>query len=215
MIVIGLVGTIAAGKSTVAKRFAALGASCIDADAIAHEVLAEPEVRAAIVDRFGADVLDAAGLVRRPALAERVFGPTPSHAAALADLETIVHPRVHRRIAEALESLRSAEPPSGRGDMVVVLDVPLLLRAGWAEACDAIVTVTCDEGVRRARLAARGISREQQAAREASWQGSGAGDPTGMPAGGPPKKTFAVDTSGDLEYTHAQVERIWQDVARR
>jgi dephospho-CoA kinase len=215
MIVIGLVGKIGAGKSTVAKRFAALGASCIDADAIAHEVLAEPEVRGAIVNRFGADVLDAGGLVRRPALAERVFGPTPSHAESLADLEKIVHPRVHRRIAEALESLRSAEPSSGRGEPIVVLDVPLLRRAGWADACDSIVNVICDEGVRRARLATRGISREQQAAREVSWQGSTGGDPAGIPAGGPPKKTFTVDSSGDLEYTLRQVDRIWQDVSRR
>lgn len=215
MIVIGLVGKIAAGKSTVAKRFVELGASCIDADAIAHDVLGQPEVRAAIVDRFGADVLDAGGLVRRRALAERVFGPTSSHVEALADLEKIVHPRVHRRIAEALESLRSAEPSSGLREPIVVLDVPLLLRAGWADSCDSIVTVTCDEGVRRARLATRGISREQQAAREASWQGSVEGPPAGMPAGGTPKKTFAVDTSGDLEYTRQQVDRIWQDVSRR
>ena len=190
------------------------GAIVIDADAIAHEVLAEPEVRAAIVNRFGADVLDGAGLVRRPALAERVFGPTAAHAAALADLEAIVHPRVHRRIEQALEAARSAERAAGRGDMVVVLDVPLLLRAGWAAACDAIVTVTCDEGVRRARLAARGISREQQAAREASWQGQAEGA-AGVPDGGRAHKIVAVDTSGDLEYTHRQVDRIWQDVARR
>lgn len=215
MIVIGLVGKIAAGKSTVAKRFAELGASCIDADAIAHEVLTEPEVRSAIVERFGPDVLDGAGLVRRPALADRVFGPTAAHAEALADLETIVHPRVHRRITETIESLRSAERSSGLGEPIVVLDVPLLLRAGWADACDSIVTVNCDEGVRRARLATRGISREQQAAREASWQGSVEGVPAGMPAVGPRKKTFAVDTSGDLEYTRLQVDRIWQDVSRR
>jgi dephospho-CoA kinase len=214
MIVIGLVGKIAAGKSTVARRFAELGASCIDADAIAHEVLAEPEVRAEIVDRFGPSVLDGAGLVRRPALAERVFGPTAAHAAALADLETIVHPRVHRRISQALESLRSAEQSAGRGESVAVLDVPLLLRAGWADACDAIVTVTCAEDVRRERLAARGIGREQQAAREASWQGR-AEAAAGSPAGGRANGILTVDTSGDLEYTRQQVDRIWQDVSRR
>lgn len=215
MIVIGLVGKIAAGKSTVARHFAALGAYCIDADAIAHEVLAEPEVRAAIAARFGADVLDAEGLARRPALAQLVFGPEPSHAEALADLEAIVHPRVHRRIAAALEALRSAAPTPGLGEPVVVLDVPLLRRAGWIDACDHVVTITCDDGVRRARLAARGISREQQAAREASWQGRENETPAEMAAGGPPKKTFAVDTSGDVEYTRRQVDRIWQDVSRR
>lgn len=215
MIVIGLVGKIAAGKSTVAKHFAARGASCIDADAIAHEVLAEPDVRAAIATRFGPDVLDADGLVRRPALAERVFGPEASHAEALADLEAIVHPRVHRRIAAALEALRSAEPAPGLGEPVVVLDVPLLRRSGWADICDHVVTVTCDDAVRRARLAARGISREQQAAREASWQGREKETAAAPGDGWPPKKTFAVDTSEDPEYTKRQVEQIWQDVSRR
>ena len=215
MITIGLVGKIAAGKSTVAKHFAARGASCIDADAIAHEVLAEPDVRAAIVDRFGPAVLDARGLVHRPALAERVFGPTAAHAEALAALEEIVHPRVHRRISQALEAFRSAEPSPGVGETVVVLDVPLLVRAGWADACDRIVLVHCDEGVRRSRLDARGISREQQAAREASWQGPTDGGPTGLPAGIPPQKTVTVDTSEGLEYTRRQVDRIWQDVSRR
>jgi dephospho-CoA kinase len=215
MIVIGLVGKIAAGKSTVAKHFAARGASCIDADAIAHEVLAEPDVRAAIVDRFGPDVLDAKGLVHRPALAERVFGPTAAHAEDLAALEGIVHPRVHRRISQALDAFRAAEPADSLEKKVVVLDVPLLLRAGWADACDRIVHVTCDEGARRARLAARGISREQQAAREASWQGPTDGGLTGLPAGIPPQKTVTVDTSEGLEYTRRQVDRIWQDVSRR
>lgn len=215
MITIGLVGKIAAGKSTVAKHFAARGASCIDADAIAHEVLAEPEVRAAIVERFGPAVLDARGLVHRPALAERVFGPTAAHAEALADLEGIVHPRVHHRISQALDAFRSAEPSDSLGEKVVVLDVPLLLRAGWADACDRIVLVTCDEDVRRARLAARGISPEQQAAREASWQRPADGSLTGLPAGIPPQKMTTVDTSEGLEYTRLQVDRIWQDVSRR
>lgn len=215
MIVIGLVGKIAAGKSTVANHFAALGAHVIDADAIAHEVLAEPEVRDAVAARFGPDALDADGLVRRPALAERVFGPDASHAEALADLEAIVHPRVHRRIAETLEAFRSAEPSPGLGETVVVLDVPLLRRAGWADSCDHVVSVTCDDGVRRARLAARGISREQQAAREASWQGPMDERPDRMASSCSPKKTFAVDTSGDLEYTARQVSQIWQDVSRR
>ena len=97
MIVVGLVGKIAAGKSTVARRLAARGAHVIDADAVAHDALDDPEAKRAIVARFGGDVLDEAGRVRRPALAGRVFGPTPAHAAALADLEAIVHPLVRRR----------------------------------------------------------------------------------------------------------------------
>lgn len=201
MIVIGLVGRIGAGKSTVARMFGAEGAEVIDADALAHEALAEPDVRAAVVDRFGPEVLDAAGRLSRAALAERVFGPTPGHAAALADLEAVVHPEVRRRITDRLAALRAAEAADGRR-RVAVLDVPLLMQAGWDAACDRLVIVECEESVRRMRLAARGWSPDQIAARDRAW------DRSGRPAL-PAEKSITVDASGDLAYTHAAVSRIW------
>jgi dephospho-CoA kinase len=201
MIVIGLVGRIGAGKSTVARMVAAEGAEVLDADALAHEALAEPDVRAAVVDRFGPEVLDAAGRLSRAALAERVFGPTPGHAAALADLEAVVHPEVRRRIAARLAALRAAEAADGRR-RVVVLDVPLLVQAGWDAACDRLVIVECEESVRRTRLAARGWSPDQIAARDRAW------DRSGRPAL-PAEKSIAVDASDDLAYTRAAVSRIW------
>jgi dephospho-CoA kinase len=201
MIVIGLVGRIGAGKSTVARMFGAEGAEVIDADALAHEALAEPDVRAAVVNRFGPEVLDAAGRLSRAALAERVFGPTPGHAAALTDLEAVVHPEVRRRIAARLAALRAAEAADGRR-RVAVLDVPLLVQAGWDAACDRLVIVECEESVRRARLAARGLSPDQIAARDRAWGRSGR---PALPA----EKSFAVDASDDLAYTRAVVSRIW------
>ena len=98
MIVVGLVGRMAAGKSTVARMFAALGAHVLDADAIAHEVLDEPEARRAVVARFGAGVAGPDGRVNRRALADVVFAGDAAAEAALADLEAIVHPRVRRRM---------------------------------------------------------------------------------------------------------------------
>ena len=204
MIVIGLVGRIGAGKSTVARMFAALGAEVVDADAVAHEVLDEPAVRDAVVARFGSAVVDPTGSVSRAAIAERVFGPTPDHAAALADLESIVHPPVRQRIAARLAALRSTEGADGRR-RVAVLDVPLLVQAGWDASCDRIVVVNCAEPVRRARLAARGWSDAQIVGRDRAW-GRGGGRP---PAD---EKTSAVDASGDLAYTRAQVERIWRSL---
>jgi dephospho-CoA kinase len=202
MLVIGLIGKIAAGKSTVAARFASHGGLVIDADQLAHDVLDEPRARAEIVARFGPEVLDEAGRVRRPALGSRVFGDSPEHAAALRDLEAIVHPRVRLRIQAALDAVRAAEAADG-AMRVAVLDVPLLVQAGWAEACDLIVVVECSPEVRRGRLEARGWSAEQIAAREAGWQRRFADHPP------PRQKITAVDTSGDPAYTFLQVDRIW------
>ena len=198
MILIGLLGKIGAGKSTVARRFAEHGAVVIDADALAHEVLGEPAVVAAIAARFGAGVLAPDGSVLRPVLAEVVFGPTAEHAAALGALEAIVHPRVHERIGERLAGLQAAATVP----VTVVLDVPLLGKGGWADRCDWIVTLKCPDSVREQRLAQRRLSPRQRAAREAAWQ---AAVPPHLPA----EKTLCVDTSGDVAYTWAQVDRIW------
>ncbi|MFM7242579.1 MAG: dephospho-CoA kinase [Planctomycetaceae bacterium] len=199
MIVIGLVGRIGAGKSTVARRFAELGAMVVDADRLAHEVLAEPDVVAEVVARFGSGVRDGSGRLDRTALAGLVFGETPAHDAALAALESIVHPRVRQRI----EGLLAAEAAP-----VVVLDVPLLVQAGWADLCTDLVVVDCEESVRRGRLEARGWSPEQIAARDRAWD-------RGFVPPRPGPCTWSVDASGDPAYTRAHVDRVWWAVRGR
>jgi len=196
--VVGLVGGIGAGKSTVARLFAGHGAHVIDADRIAHDVLRDDAVKAEIMARFGPGVVGVDGAIDRRALAALVFGATPGHAAALAGLESIVHPRVRRRIAAELERLRHAAAGG-----VAVLDVPLLVQAGWADACDRLVVVECAAEVRRRRLAARGWTEAEQEAREAAWNRRYA------PAQLPPEKIRTVDASRDLAYTAAQVDEIW------
>ena len=205
MIVVGLVGRMAAGKSTVARMFAALGAHVVDADAIAHEVLDDEDVRRAVADRFGAGVLAADGRVDRRSLGAIVFGGDERAALALADLEALVHPRVRERMQAALAAHRRAEAAGG-GPRVVVLDVPLLVQAGWADACDRIVVVECAEPVRRARLEARGLDAAQQAARDRAW------DRGGDPRTAAPRKTSVVDASRDESYTLTQVDRIWAEL---
>jgi dephospho-CoA kinase len=199
MIVVGLVGRIGSGKSTVARLLAAHGATVVDADRLAHEVLDEPEVVQDVVARFGPEVLDDAGRVRRAALAARVFGPADEQAADLRALEGIVHPRVRRRIGVILTEARGAAAPR-----VVVLDVPLLVQAGWDKICDRLLYVECAEDVRRARLDARGWPASQREARERAWE-RGYLPPA-------PEKTLRVDASGDPTYTARHVERIWNDL---
>ena len=204
MIVIGLVGKVGAGKSTVARMLAEGGATVLDADLLAHESLAQPAVIAAIIERFGDDVLDSGGRVRRSALAEIVFAAGEAAAANLRALEAIVHPRVRERLMEAMDVVRREGRSAGR-PAVVVLDVPLLMQAGWGDLCDRIVMVECEESVRRARLVARGWPAGQIAARECAWE-------RGYVPPRPGPTTFRVDASADPAYTRLQVERIWESL---
>lgn len=154
MILIGLTGGVASGKSTVAAMFKQCGAVVIDADALAHEVVhpGKPAWRE-IVRRFGRSVLNADQTLNRPALGQVVFG----NCEKLRQLEQIIHPRVareQRRLANAAARLdRHA---------VVVYDVPLLFEVGIDKRVDKIVVVTADQATQIARLKKRnGLSRSQ------------------------------------------------------
>jgi dephospho-CoA kinase len=211
MILIGIIGRIGAGKSTVARLLAEHGARVIDADRIAHEVLHDADVRRALVARFGPGV-NMGGLspdtadVDRKALAGIVFGPTAAHREALADLEAIIHPRVHDRIEDLLAGIAGEERREGT-EQVAVLDVPLLVRGGWLDRCDHVIVLECPDDVRRARIAAR-FSGTQIEGREASWNEQ-------APRALPPGKTVTVDTSGDPAYNRSQIDRLWSELSRR
>ena len=156
MLRVGLSGGIGSGKSTVARALARRGAIVIDADLIAREVVepGEPAL-AAIVERFGPEVLDGEGRLDRPKLAALVF----DDGAARADLNAIVHPRVAAETAR-----RMAAAPS---DAVVVIDVPLLVEAARS-GYDAVVIVEAPEEVRLERLVGRGMSPDDARRRMAA-----------------------------------------------
>jgi dephospho-CoA kinase len=204
MLVVGLVGKIAAGKSTVARALEGLGAQVIDADRIAHDVLLAPDVVQEILRRFGPNAVDAEGHVRRPVLADAVFGPTATHDDALRDLEAIVHPRVRQRIDQQLAEVAGSP---NEADPVVVLDVPLLMQVGLDARCDRIVVVDCPEAERQRRLDARGWPAMQRAARERAWASRYRPPPQ--------EKTWLVDAGGDPAYTQDQVVRFWDSLRRK
>jgi dephospho-CoA kinase len=150
MLVIGLTGNIAAGKSSVARHFAAWGATLIDADVLAREAVA-PATPAlhAIVARWGEGVRAADGSLDRAALRRIVFADAAERAA----LDAIVHPEVGR-----LRSVAVAEA-AARGDRLVVCDIPLLFEAGLTGLVDGIVLVDAPHALRRERLMRdRGLS---------------------------------------------------------
>ena len=146
---IGLTGPIGCGKSTVAGWLAARGAVAVDADAVARAVTAPGEpAHEAVLARFGDPVRGADGALDRAALARLVF----ADAAALRDLEAIVHPAVRPHILAAIEAADRAGAPA------VVVEAIKLVEGGLAALCDEVWLVTCDPGAQRARLAGRGMA---------------------------------------------------------
>ncbi|MCA9239847.1 MAG: dephospho-CoA kinase [Planctomycetales bacterium] len=162
MLTIGLTGGIASGKSTVAQILQEQGAVVLDADRFAHEVLQVPEVVAELAERWGQGVLRDDGSVDRQRLAERVFGETDAAVAERRFLEQMVHPRVRERLEQELEQQSQA------GGRVAVLDVPLLLDAGWREMCDLVLFVDSPQDARLARAVERGWDPHELAQREAA-----------------------------------------------
>lgn len=188
--VIGLTGNIATGKSTVAGMLRELGATVIDADRVAHEVMrAGTPVHRAVVAAFGPQVLRPDGEIDRTRLGAIVF----SDPQALARLEAIVHPAVLEEVAR-----RVAAAPT----RVVVVEAIKLMEAGVADAVDALWVTTClpEKQVQRL-MVERGLSR-QEAEQRVHAQ--------------PPQEAkiaradVVISTDGSLGETRAQVEAAWR-----
>lgn len=161
--VIGLLGGVGAGKSSVA-RYAARQRPLlvIDADVVGHDLLQEPDVRAAIQSRFGDTVFDEHGDVDRRALGRIVFAPGADD--ELAALEAILHPRIHREIESRIAAARKEG-----GIEAILLDAALLLDAGWNDACNALVFVDTPEEKRRRHVVEnRGWTEAELRRREAA-----------------------------------------------
>jgi dephospho-CoA kinase len=192
-VVIGLLGGIAAGKSTVAAAFAAHGLCHVDADRHARAVVEEPAVLAELRAAFGAEIVGAAGQLDRARLAARVF----ADAAARRRLEAITHPPIRAAItAEIDEAL-------ARGQSVL-LDAPLLLEGGLIDRCDVVVFVHANPASRAARARARGwtdaeLERRQQAQAPLAAKRA--------------RAAFAIDNDGPLDATRRQVDDLLRRLA--
>lgn len=193
MLLIGLTGGIASGKTTVAGMLGRQGAVVLDADQIAREVVSpgRPAWRE-ITARFGDAVIAADGSVDRARLGELVFND-PS---LLRELNAIVHPRVGQELASRTDEIRRRQP-----EAVLIYDVPLLIEAGMQNAVDLVLLVYVSPDVQLKRLRERdGFSEEEALARIGSQ----------MPLDDKRKYADAViDNSGSLEETAGQVRRFW------
>jgi len=198
MIRVGLTGNIAAGKSTVLDLFARWGAAVTDADVYAREAVA-PGTRglAAIVARFGREVLLPDGTLDRPALRRRVMADPAERAA----LNAIVHPEVARLTAERETALRQAGTP------LVIHDIPLLFEVLTPASFDAIVLVDAPAPLRRERLMrTRGLSAADADALIAAQL------PTEVKRA---RADFVIDNDGDLAALEARTRAVWGELQER
>lgn len=195
MLVIGLTGGIACGKSTVAAILRDLGARVVDADEVAREVLAPGSpVLARVAERFGPEVLRADGSLDRRRLADVVFRDRQ----ALGDLNAITHPAIIEIIRGSIEQARR------QGVRVLVIDAPLLLEAGMQGMVDEVWVVTCTPRQQIERLCRRTGMSPREAEERLQAQ---------MPLD--EKARLAdriIPNEGSPDDLRARLRRLWQEL---
>jgi dephospho-CoA kinase len=193
MLLVGLTGGIASGKSTVSAMLAERGAEVIDADHIARQVVM-PGTPAwcKIREHFGPGVLHPDGQIDRQALADLVFADKSK----LALLNEITHPAIFARIADRLEEYQHQ-------DVVVILDAALLFEAGLASGVDVVIVTLSPREIQVERLAARGMGE-----RDASNRIGAQLEPEKRLAGA----DIVIDNSGSLEKLGRRVDEVWEEL---
>jgi dephospho-CoA kinase len=196
MILVGLTGGIASGKSLVAKLFKDLGAYVIDADAIAHEVI-QPGTPAyqEIIQQFGEGILRKDGTIDRSSLGQMVFGDPTRRAV----LESIVHPRVF-----VAEEARRREIVRQDPEAVIIFDAPLLIESRAHELMDRVIVVYADRKTQLKRLKERDHLDPEEAKRRISAQ---------LPLSD--KKVYAdyvIDGMASPQEVASQTEAIYQEL---
>jgi dephospho-CoA kinase len=196
MLRVGLTGGIASGKSTVSGIFANLGATILDADEVAREVLLPGQPAwTRLRQVFGQEFFHPDGTVKRKQLRKLVFADP----AKRKQLNAIVHPEVMKEINRRAESCSSLEQAG-----VLLVDVPLLLEVGVANRFDKVVVVYARESLQIGRLMQRdGISEDEaKQALKAQMALSKKVE----------QADYVIDNSGSLEETRDQVQSVWQEL---
>lgn len=146
-ILIGILGGVGSGKSSVALEFEKLGCGLVDADKFAHEALQNNNVKEQLSRAFGGDIFDKTGRIDRSRLAEKAFSSKEN----VEKINSIIHPQVIARCEELIREFAEQ-----KGIKAIVLDVPLLAEVGLESRCDILVFVDCSDDIRYKRLSDRG-----------------------------------------------------------
>jgi dephospho-CoA kinase len=196
MILVGLTGGVACGKSSAARLFQDCGAILIDADVLARAVVERGKPALKDIGRvFGKKCLQPDGALNRPALAKVVFGSP----AKLKRLNAIVHPRVARAQAKMAREIAVQEPRA-----VIIYDAPVLIEAGAHDRMDKIVVVSADEQTQIKRLCNRNHLSKTEALRRIKSQ---------MPLEKKIKMAdYVIDGTLSYEQTKHEVQRIYSEL---
>jgi dephospho-CoA kinase len=190
--VLGLVGGIGAGKSTVANALARHGGKVVAGDPLGHEALEQPDILARVAEIWGErGILTPDGKVDRKKFGRIVF-PSPVERSRL---EHLVHPYIERRIREEID--KAVADPAVR---FVVLDAAVMLEAGWDGVCDKLIYVDAPRPVRLERVQRQRKWTDQDLANREAVQ---------MPADKKQERAAVViDNGGPPEATVAQVDEL-------
>lgn len=193
-LLIGLAGSVGAGKSTVARLLAERGCVVIDSDKAVRALLATVPVRDELVRWWGTGVLDTSGALDRAAVAHIVFADE----AQRKRLEGYIHPLLAPGREQAIREAAAAGAPA------VVLDAPLLFEAGLDAECDAVVVVDAARAIREGRvLASRGWDARELSRREKSQH----------PLEDKRRRAdYLVDNSGDEAALAESVARVFSKI---
>jgi dephospho-CoA kinase len=191
---VGLTGGLGAGKSTALAALERLGAAGLSSDAIVHELLLAPEVRAQIVERFGPEVAPG-GELDRAAVARCAFASDADRTW----LEGLLWPLVGARADAWIKEVRARTPVP----RAAVIEVPLLFESGEIDGYDATISVIADEGLRRERASRRGHALgDERAARQLPQEEKAR------------LATFAVLNDGSEEDLERELSEILDKLAR-
>ena len=193
---VALTGGIATGKSYVRQQFEKHGVATIDADVMAREAVAPgtPGL-AAVIDRFGADVLAPQGTLDRQKLAGIVFGDPDARLA----LEAIIHPEVRRATDRRFESLDPVKHP------FAIADIPLLYEVGRDRDFEAVIVVACEPATQIRRAMERDGISEAEARQRLAAQ---------LPIEDKVRRAdFVIRTDGTFEDTDRQVQAVLDQLA--
>ena len=195
MIVIGLTGGIASGKSAVSEVLSEQEAVVVDADKIGHEAFrSNTDVRREVVAAFGNGILDHNEEIDRGKLADIVFNDTE----ALQQLNSIMHPMMRKIVEQRIEELR------GQGVGVVVLEAALLIEANWTDLVDRVWVVAAPESDVIDRLCSQKGFNEEQARARIEAQ---------MPAAQRSKHAdVVIENESDLDTLKKRVEGLWRGI---
>lgn len=191
--IIGVTGGMGSGKTALTAMLAELGAEVVNADLVAHKVIAAPSLLEQLTEAFGGDIVDSSGGIARRVLGRKALRDKES----LDELYSIIRPDLERALKSDLDRVVNAS-----GGRIVIFDAPLIYEWEIQDWVDAVVLVDCEEDTRVERVIARGGLERGEILRRMALQ---------MDVG--EKKTRAdivIDNNGDMTKLQEQAIQLWK-----